>query len=301
LQMFFDARPLHRGDCVAIPEDLHMAVDPDSTLDLSNAYHYTALPNLAYFVNSGFPFTRMADLSDTAVVLPQQPGPVELGAFLGLMGNLGALTFQPVNRVTVVRTSDIGSMPDKDLLVISTLGHLGAASALLERSPYRVEGPALRVSLPSALQDIWHLFSHQETGTSQNAMTALSTPLAERGAVVIGAQAPGGNHRSVVALLAGSPQGLDAMIDAMRDPNLVPNIQGDLALLAGSEITSYRSGGTYTVGSLPLWLWPEWLLQDQPIAIIVIMVIAAAALGVVFYRLLQWRAGRRLARTRSRA
>jgi cellulose synthase (UDP-forming) len=278
-----------------------MGVDPDSTLDLSSAYHYTALPNLAYFVSSGFPFTRMADLSDTAVVLPQQPGPVELSAFLGLMGNLGALTFQPVNRITIVRPGDIGLMPDKDLLIVSTLAHLGAASALLERSPYRVEGTTLRVTLPTMLQDIWHLFAHLGTDTRQQATTTLNTPLAERGAALIGAQAPGNNRRSVVALLAGSPQGLGAMVDAMRDPKLVPNMQGDLALLGGGTMTSYRSGGTYTVGSLPFWLWPDWLLQDQPIAIIVVMVIAAMALGIVFYRVLIWRAGRRTARVRSRA
>ncbi len=42
LQFFFDTRPLHRGDCVAIPQDVRMAVDPDSTIDLSGP---TALPS----------------------------------------------------------------------------------------------------------------------------------------------------------------------------------------------------------------------------------------------------------------
>jgi cellulose synthase (UDP-forming) len=91
------------------------------------------------------------------------------------------------------------------------------------------------------------------------------------------------------------------MVDAMRDPKLVPSMQGDLALLVGGTMTSYRSGGTYSVGSLPFWLWPEWLLQDQPIAIIAIMVVAATALGIVFNRILVWRAGRRTARVRPRS
>jgi hypothetical protein len=297
LQMYVDMRPLHHGDCVAIPDDLHIAVDPDSTLDLSTAYHFTTLPNLAYFVNSGFPFTRMADLSDTAAVLPQQPSPVELSAFLGLMGRFGALSLQPVNRLTVVRTGDSGSMPDKDLVVVSTLGHLGAASALLERSPYRIDGTSLHVSLPSTLQDIWHLFARREASPGQP-MTTLSTKLGERAAVLIAAEAPGGNHRSVVALLAGSPQGLDAMIDALGDARMVPNIQGDLAVLAGGDMTSYRSGNTYNVGSLPFWLWPEWWLQDQPVTIIVTMVIAAAMMGLCLYRLLHRKAARRTAQPR---
>jgi cellulose synthase (UDP-forming) len=293
LQMFFDARPMHRGDCAAIPEDLHMGVDPDSTIDLSRAYHFTTLPNLAFFISSGFPFTRMADLSETAIVLPQQPSQVELSAYLGLMGNIGALTFQPVSGLSIIRTSDAGSLPDKDILLISTLGHLGAASDLLASSPYRAEGNSLRVELPTALEDIWHIFSDSQASARDQATAALGTALGDRTAVLIGAPAPRGNHRSVVAVLAGSPQGLDAIVDAMRDTRLVPNIQGDLALLAGGIMTSYRSGGTYTVGSLPVWLWPEWWLQDEPLVIIFIMVSGATALALCLYRVLNWRARRR--------
>jgi cellulose synthase (UDP-forming) len=296
LQLFFDARPLQRGNCAAIPEDVHMAVDPDSTLDLSNAYHFTTLPNLAFFVNSGFPFTRMADLSETAVILPQQPSSVELSAFLGLMGNLGALTFQPVNRLTVARTDAIATVPDKDLLVISTLGHLGAASDLLKRSPYRVEGANLALSLPGPLENIWHVFGDQTSGSREQAMAALSASLGERAAVLIGAEAPGGRSRSVVALLAGSPQGLEAMVNAMRDIKLVPNIQGDLALLAGGTMTSYRAGGTYNAGYLPVWLWPEWWLQDDPSVLVVLLVVAGVMAAYGLYRVLSWRAVKRMAR-----
>jgi cellulose synthase (UDP-forming) len=79
----------------------------------------------------------------------------------------------------------------------------------------------------------------------------------------------------------------------------VPDIQGDLALLAGGTVTSYRSGGTFTVGELPFWMWPEWWLQDQPAAVVVIMLIAAAVMGTCLYRVFRWQAGRRVARRRA--
>lgn len=299
LQLFFDARPMHRGDCTAIPEDLHMSVDQSSTLDLSSAYHFTTLPNLAFFVNSGFPFTRMADLSETAVVLPQQPTPVEVSAFLDLMGNLGALTFQPVNRISVLRPNELSPLPAKDLLVIGTLAHLGAASGLLARSPYRVDGDSLHVLLPGRLGTVWHLFGDRSDDVRQSAAAALTSPLGEGTAVLIGAQAPEGHGRSVVALLAGSPQGLEAMVEAMRNARQAPNIQGDLALLAGGTLTAYRGGGTYTVGDLPIWLWPEWWLQDQPTEIFVTMLIAAAVMGTCLYRVFRWQASQRVARRRA--
>ncbi len=297
LQLFFDARPLQRGDCTAIPQDIRMSVDPDSTLDLTSAYHFTAMPNLAFFVSAGFPFTRYADLSDTAAVLPDTPNALELSAFLDLMGYLGSVTFQPVNRVTVLRAGDLGTVPDKDLLVVGTMARLGPAANLLERSPYSIQNGNLQVALPSELQDIWHLFDDTPGDDQQRLATVLSAPLSEGSAALIGTESPR-HGRSVVALLAGSPQGLEAMVAAMRDTKLVPQIQGDLALLNGGTMSSYRSGGFYTVGYLPFWLWPEWMMQDRPIPIVAIMLAAAAVLGMCLYRLLRWKAGRRVARRR---
>jgi len=70
-------------------------------------------------------------------------------------------------------------------------------------------------------------------------------------------------------------------------------------LLAGGRMTAYRSGSTYNVGSLPVWLWPEWWMQDQPAAVIVVMILGAAAIGICLYRMLRWRASHRTARSRS--
>ena len=276
-----------------------MSVDADSTIDLSSAFHFTELPNLTYFVNSGFPFTRMADLSDTAVVLSSQPSPTEISAFLNLMGELGSWTFQPVNRVTVMRTSDVSEPPDKDLIVIGTLTQLTTAAGFLSRSPYRLDGNGLHVELPGILQGIWRLFGDTAAQESQKAAAALTAPLGEGSAAMIAAASPAGHGRSILAILGGSPQSLRAIVAAMRDSQLVPNIQGDFALLAGGTIASYRAGPMYTVGELPLWLWPEWWLRDQPVMIILVMIAAAVAICACLYRILRWLAGRRVARLRA--
>jgi hypothetical protein len=298
LQLFFDARPLSRGDCSAIPQDIHMAVDPDSTLDLSIAYHFTVLPNLATFVSAGFPFTRMADLSETAVVLPERPSSVELSAFLDLMGFLGSLTFQPVDRVTVLRPPDAATVPDKDLLIISTLAHLGPAADLLRSSPYSVDGDTLHVALPPPLEEVWHPFGATSADDRARLAASLATPLPDDAAALIGSASPHGRGRSVVALVAKEPQGLVRLVEALRDTKLIPQIQGDLAMLSGGTIASYRAGGTYTVGYLPVWLWPEWLMQDQPVSLIAVLLAAAAILAICLYRLLRWTSGRRVARSR---
>ena len=296
LQLYFDARPMDRGECAAVPQDIHTSIDPDSTIDLSNGHHFTSLPNLSLFVGSGFPFTRMADLSETVVVLPDQPGTVELSAYLNMMGYLGSLTFQPVNRVTVTRASQASTITaDRDVLAIGTLGHMLPAANLLGRSPYSIEpGGVLKVALSTPWQGLRHAFGDTRGDERQRLATILPATLPDGSAALIGTGAPGGNQRSVMALLAGTPQGLSGMVDALRDPKQIPQVQGDLALLSGGSVTSFRTGDTYTVGSLPFWMYPEWLLQDHGGALIPIILSAAAAIAFVFFRLLRWHAGRRV-------
>ena len=167
LQFFFDTRPLHRGDCVAVPQDVRMAVDPDSTFDISRAYRFAELPNLAYFVSSGFPFTRLADLSETAVVLPAQPAAMEISAYLDLMGRIGSLTGYPVIRVAVVKPDGVNSVSDRNLLLMGTLSRLGTAADLLKDSPYRVvNGNRLEVSLTGGLDSVRRLFGDSQPGRS---------------------------------------------------------------------------------------------------------------------------------------
>ncbi|NYH14421.1 hypothetical protein GGD41_001649 [Paraburkholderia bryophila] len=62
------------------------AIDPNSTIDLSSFPHYMALPDLAAFANSGFPFTRMADLSETAAILPNEADSSDYSLYLLTMG-----------------------------------------------------------------------------------------------------------------------------------------------------------------------------------------------------------------------
>ena len=82
-----------------------------------------------------------------------------------------------------------------------------------------------------------------------------NVPGPDAGALV-GVESPLTNGRSVVALLGGSPEAVDALVTTLRDPDQAPIVQGDLALLAGGRFTSYRVGSEYSAGQLPFWLYP---------------------------------------------
>ena len=294
LQLSFDARPLHRGACVATPGDIHMSVDPDSTIDLSRAYRFAEMPNLAYLVNSGFPFTRMADLSQTAVVLPARPAPGEITAFLDLMGTIGSITGYPALRVRVVRPDGLAGIGDRDILLMSTLAALGPAATLLDAAPVQVAGGHARVALSRPLASIRRLFGDGTVAARARLAAALAASPGPDTAMLIGAASPLHGGRSLVGFLAVTPPGLNALVAALHSGQLSPGIQGDFSLLAGGRISAYRVGPTYTTGSLPFWVWPEYALRGAPFGMAGLLVAASLMIGMVSYWRLRRRAAARL-------
>jgi cellulose synthase (UDP-forming) len=294
LQLSFDARPLNRGSCGAIPGAPHMAVDPASSIDLSRAYRFTEMPNLAFMVSAGFPFTRMADLSETAALLPEQPQPAEIAAFLRLMGQFGAATGYPALRLRVVRPSTLEAAKDRDIVAIGTIAGLAPAADLFRGAALGIDGGRLAIHLDQPLAGIRRLLGDRGPADRQKAGTLISaTPTAET-ALMLGAESPFTHGRSLVAFLGGSPAALGAMIDSLHDSHLAPSIQGDLAILHGHAITAFRVGDIYTVGSLPFWMWPEYLLRGRPILMMGLMLVATIMLAVAAYWALRRRAAGRV-------
>jgi cellulose synthase (UDP-forming) len=297
LQFYFDAKPLHRGDCVAIPTDLRMSVDPDSTIDLSRGYRFAQMPNLQFFVNSGFPFTRMADLSETAVVLPDRPSAVEMSAYLNLMGRLGALTGYPPVRMEVIRPDAAGSMANRDFLVIGTIARLQGIGDLLRNGPLTISANRMSLSLPTTLDSLRKVFDSSVDADRDRAAAGLQAAISDSTAVMVGAQSPYSRSRSVVALLAASPQSLENTVDALHDSTAAPLIQGDLSILSGGKVSAYRVSDIYTVGSLPFWLYPSYLLRGQPYSVVLLMVIGSILGGLALFWAMRRRSIARLAAT----
>lgn len=298
LQLRFDMRPMHRGDCIAVPADVRASIDGDSTLDLSDAYRFTTLPNLAFFANSGFPFTRMADFSDTAVVLPERPSPQELTAFLTLMGRLAANVGHATTGLEVVRPNGLDGVANRDLLVVGPLGRNPALNALLRDGPVQLEGNRLSVALPDALAGFRNLFLGDDPRVAREQAQALLASPGEGSGILLGFESPLRSGKSVVALTGTTPQGLEAMLAALRDPEQLPRVQGDIAILQAGRISSFTLGNRYTVGRLPPHVWPQFFLQTRPDLLLLLLIGASAIVAVPAYWALRRRAAIRL-RTRT--
>jgi cellulose synthase (UDP-forming) len=295
LQFRFDLRPLHRGDCVSTPGDIRSSIDPDSTIDLSAAYRYTELPNLAYFVGSGFPYTKMADLSSTAVVLPDRASALEISSTLNLVGRLSAIVGYPATRIDVVRPGGMEAVSARDLIVVGPLNRQPALSTLLRDGPITVEGNRINVALPDALDSFRNIFISDDRRLDRERLTAtLGGTGGEGSGMLIGFQSSLNSERSVIALTGSSPQGMESMVSALRDPNMQPRIQGDVAHLVNGRVESFKVSRNYGVGSLPITLLPQRYLTTRPDLMLGLLIVAALIIAIPLYWTLRRRAVRRL-------
>ena len=300
LQFFFDTRPLNAGACKAVPADPTMGIDPNTTISLGRAYHFARMPNLAFFVNAGFPFTRMADLSDTTIVLPDTPDTGEISAYLGMMGRFGFLTGYPALQVAVARPEEEASLQKGDILVIGTFNHLGSLTDILRNVPITIGNGQIAVKIgQTPLANVFQVFTGSRDEDQRHAAAALSASVNQTSAIIASGRSPWASKATVVALMAGTPQGLSGIISTFRDPVVNPLIQGDLSLVSGGQVSSFRIGSSYTVGWIPFWIWPSYLLQGQPFTIVLVMVLGCIILTIALHVTLQRRATTRL-RARAR-
>ncbi|HEP6430530.1 TPA: cellulose biosynthesis cyclic di-GMP-binding regulatory protein BcsB, partial [Burkholderia cenocepacia] len=292
LQFRFSLDSQKTGLCSSTAtEPQRAAIDPDSTIDFSHFVHYAQLPNLAFFANSGFPFTRFADLSQTAIVLPERPSPQELEAYLTMLGHMGEWTGFPALRVQVARPGDVAALSGhKDLLVIDgspaspLLAHWRAALPLAIGEQGGAGGGATRVAF--TVKERWRNGVGLADGGAHIEQTG---PLA----ALAGFELPGSRGRSVVALTATDQARLGDLLDVFENAGLVSQLQGDLALVRPGQVDSLRVGEPYVVGFVPWYarVWTE--AARHPVVLGAVGVVAGLLLALGVFSVLQRIAARR--------
>ena len=277
------------------PYNIRGAVLKDSYLDLQDIPHLATLPDLELFSNAGYPFTRKADLSDTAVVLPNTSSPDEIEMYLTLMGHFGAQTGYPVLNVGVTNADGMKEDGRKDYLVLGTVEDQPALSKLNSSLPVMVDGSGLHIQdtqgFFAPLQHAWWKVRSSDHIQSGQLETAGGLP----DALIEGIEWPARSGRSVV-------------IVALRDHNSVPNflsvflknaqssdISQSVSVLHGARFVSYRIGNdVYNVGSLSLWTQVNMLFSKYPWLIVVSTLFFCFFMAVLIRAMLRRRARARL-------
>lgn len=296
LQLRFMFDYIKQGECRdIIIDNMRGLVDPDSTLDLTGYNHYIALPNLGVFNDSGFPFTRLADLSQSAVVLPDGSGPAEWGAYLTVLGRFGDSTGYPATAVQVVDAAQVQSVSDKDLLVLASGDNQPLLKQWVDRLPASVSGDKHRFSLSDLTLRVRQWISPDPAANQRKPTLNVSYTGPQSSTYLAGFESPLKPGRSVVVIASGKPEGLAdataAMIggDAYKD-----SLQGSLAVVQGTEITSLVADEQYYVGELNLFKRVQWLLSQNMHWMLLVTVVGLLLVASLLFLFLRARAKKRL-------
>ncbi len=295
LQLNFIYDYSKEGECRdIIVDNLRGAIEPDSWIDISGYSHYLAMPNLAVFSGSGFPFTRLADLSETAVILPDAPSLQEYTTYLGLMGRLGESTGYPATGVSVARAGQVDNFADKDLLLIASGDNQPLLNTWRKYMPVQPD-----------TQHSWKLFGMDfkpfnwawtpAVAAAQPTAATLFEDSTSR-AVIVGFESPLSRGRSAVLVWGAQPDDLNQVLLAMADGyGLAVQIKGATSVVRGKSIDSVAADSVYYVGSLPWVTYVRWRLSENILLLIALSLASAVLLAAMLYVTLKHKARKRLA------
>lgn len=294
LQFLFALDYHKQGQCTDSTVDaMRSAIDPESTIDLTPFPHYTTLPNLALFANAGFPFSKYADLSQTAVVIPDQPSADDAEVMLFMLGRLGRMTGVPGLRYHLVPASSASSQKDFDLLLIDHAGTSDLLSKWGKSLPAIIEkNRRLMTPLASAQRQPAQLSGDEDSkGRSPWQVDANTNGQL---AALIGFESPLKSGRSVVAVSASNTEVAKNVVNAIEDDGLVSQIHGDVSFIRDRQIDSFQVNDMYYVGHLPWTLRIWFFLSRHPVLLALFGVLAGLILAFLCFWTLRGVAARRM-------
>lgn len=276
-------------NCITFqPVQNRVVIGDESTIDFSRFYHFLAMPDLRAFANASFPFSRMADLSESIVVMPKAPSEGQVTTLLDTMATVGAQTGLPAVNVTLTDDGSQIQNKDADIMLIGTIPDKlkddTRIDMLVKATQSWVNTPMRQTEFPSIMPDV-----NDRQASVQTAVTSKG-PMA----AIVGFQSPFNDQRSVVALLADGPRGYELLNGAMNDSGKRASMFGSVSVIRESGVNSLRVGDIYYVGHLP-WFERLWYaLANHPVLLAILAAVSVVLLAWVLWRLLRIISRRRL-------
>lgn len=274
-----------------VPDNVRVAILPDSTIDLSSSHHAIRLPNLATFASAGYPFTIRPDLGETAVVLGANPALSTIQAYLELLGRLGDSTGSPATQVTVMHQFDRQRADGKHILLIGGTDLAGSGD-LFADAPVRFQTGKLQVAERNFIERAFDFVSPDQHDSPKSVGDYIYNTNSFTG--IISFESPFDRGRSVVAVLADDPTNLPTMIAGLADVKMNAQVQGDISVSTGDGMTSFAVGDSYWSGSLPLWMKIAYWLSGRPLLLALGGVLAALLIAAPIYHMLKRQERKRL-------
>ena len=280
------------GNCPApAPQNLVGAIEPDSSLDITGISHSTLLPKLQLFTSAGFPFTRLADLSETTVVVPSQSTNTELELLLLLLGRFGAQTGYPALRVTIANTAGLAADRSHDYLILGMAQDQPALQSMAGAAPVVFDASGIHMRpAPGLLNRRRWLSSPPEPETGEVSSYG-GTP----DAVIEEFNWPGSSNRTAVAIILRDDTAAQQFATALNSLDDSNNIGDAATVLRGARFTPLAvSVAQYRVGENTFIERATRALQQFPWLVAVVAVIFCFLIAVLLQARLRRKARLRL-------
>ncbi|WP_299004604.1 cellulose biosynthesis cyclic di-GMP-binding regulatory protein BcsB [uncultured Shewanella sp.] len=290
----FSFASLTGGECQSMQPSTHFAVvDANSSIDFSGLPHYIQMPNLRAFANSGYPFTRLADLSETVVLLPTQKSMAVLQTFVNLMGYMGQYTGYPSIHVDLKQTWTEKELRDKDILSIGVIPQLQRRLIAADEANLILNASRRLLKLPfKNVQKGEHQWGN--ANEQQTAVDLVSVKARGSFAAMTGSQSPFNSQRSLVSIVGNTSDDFKLVTDGLNDKGKTPYMYGSVVLFKNAEVASYNVGEQYFLGELPIWTLVLYHFSHYPILLAALAVLLVLMVTIVLWRVLKIVKKRRL-------
>lgn len=285
----------------ALTETQRGAIDPASTLDLTDLTHYLAMPDMASFGNSFFPFTRLANLNETTVVLARDADYRAYESLLMMMARAGQATGYPTTGVQIVKDPEPETLQDQDILILDT----GSDSRALEA--WRNELPSLGLPRsmtvadnqeplkPGSLASWLDTLARWVQPVRDPRITAPASGNMDHGTFIAGFESPVSNGRSVIVMSAPNSQSLRHMVSLIStNPEQVARMQGSAVVMQGQNLYTASVAKTYYAGELGPARALLWYFGQHPLLLTLVFLAGGLMSSIVIYLALRQRAKERL-------
>jgi len=273
-----------------VPIPNRVEIDPNSSFDFTNIYHFTKMPNLNTFWQSGYPFSIYADLQRTAIVLSELNETSELNTLFNTLARIGSQLGYPALNLEIIdarHEEAIKAAGDKDFLVIGripdVLSNNENAAIVLNKTEQSIK-TSFNDSMPNR-------FTEEKAVAVQNIKQSNYTGIG----AIVSYRSPLSDERTLVAIISDSSEGMSNI-----SQNIIVNhssiiAAGSVTVIDHNRAKNYDVGDSYYIGDLPWYQRMYYMLLESPFLLMFLCLFSALIFCVLMYRTL-----RRIQRARLR-
>ncbi|MFT4291414.1 cellulose biosynthesis cyclic di-GMP-binding regulatory protein BcsB [Enterobacter sp.] len=299
LSLYFNITAKENAPCsVLLNNNIKSRIDEDSWIDLSHTRHFALMPNLSYFVGASFPFTRMADYSETVLLLPEHPTETQVATLLDMAARSGNATGAALNNNRVVMGvptagGNLELLRTRDVLAVSGMAQHDFNQALLSSSPFTSHDNTLGVREPTTWQKLQRWLAGDWTSDGVDADRYFSSNEAWRGFVSF--RSPWNSDRLVVMALGSNDDQLSRLHEDLTSARINAGIRGDAAIITNENgVRSFRVGSQFPSGQMPMQMMIVWYANQHSALLAILGLIISSLTGLALYAFLKKRAHKRL-------